>query len=128
MSSIFQRAGGFAVVRHVVSDFYGRVVGSAVIGHHFKGVDMRRMIDHQTKFVAAMMGGPAAFDDEHLRRAHARLGIQPHEFAEMASLLEAALQSHALAPADIAEVLRQVQSREALIVTARPRQALEAAA
>lgn len=128
MSSIFQRAGGFAVVRHIVSDFYGRVVGSPAIGHHFKGIDLRRMIDHQTKFVAAMMGGPAAFDDQHLQRAHRHLGIRPEEFAEMANLLEATLQAHSLPAADIAEVLRQIRSREPLIVGADPRTRLEAAA
>ena len=60
----FERLGGFARVRLIVSDFYDKVLDSERLARHFAGIDMRQLIDHQTKFIAAIMGGPAAFSDE----------------------------------------------------------------
>lgn len=73
--SIFIRYGGFASVSRVVSDFYGRVQDSKIMSPYFEGVDMRRQIDHQTKFVASLMGGPASFTNEHIAHVHDRLKI-----------------------------------------------------
>lgn len=43
---------------------------------------MRVLVDHQTKFIALMMGGPASYTDEHLKRVHAHLGIGSTAFGE----------------------------------------------
>jgi hemoglobin len=117
MSTIFERYGGFATARKIVSSFYDRILESPALEKHFVGVDMRRLIDHQTKFIASVMGGPAAFDDEALRRAHARLGITPTEFAQMAALLRETLEEFALEAADIEHIEKSVLKREALIVS-----------
>jgi len=66
--TIFERYGGFSAVRRIVSDFYDRVLDSPVIAHHFEKVDMKRLLDHQARFIAAVTGGPASYSDEHLRR------------------------------------------------------------
>lgn len=58
--SMFERYGGFAKLSKVMA-FYDRVLDSDVIGDFFEGVDMRRLIDHQTKFISQVMGGPAAY-------------------------------------------------------------------
>jgi hemoglobin len=39
--------------------FYDRVLNSDVIGAYFDDIDMRQLIDHQTKFISQGMGGPA---------------------------------------------------------------------
>lgn len=117
--TIFDRNGGFATVRRVVSDFYEKVLDSPVIAHHFEHVDMRRLIDHQARFVSSVMGGPASYTDEHLRRVHARFTITTEEFREMVSLLEEALEDHDFSDADIGEVLAAVRRREGVIVQPR---------
>lgn len=104
-------------VRRIVTDFYQRVLGSPVIGHHFDGVDMRRLIDHQTQFITFAMGGPASVSDEQLRRVHARLGITSGEFRTMCSLLREALTDGGLPQDDVDHVCREVDRREYLIVT-----------
>jgi hemoglobin len=40
--------GGFAKVRLLVSEFYDRVLDSDTLAPYFDGIDMRRLIDHQT--------------------------------------------------------------------------------
>jgi hemoglobin len=115
-TSIYDRYGGFSVVRKVVSSFYDRCLDSAVIGHRFESIDMARLIDHQSRFIASVMGGPASYSDEHLRRIHHHLFISHAEFEEMAALLGETLEDHAFADADVAAVIGEIRSREASVV------------
>lgn len=115
--SIFERCGGFATVRKVISTFYDKVLDSPRLSHHFASVDMRALIDHQTKFVTSIMGGPASFPDAQIQRAHARLGITRAEFRELVELMVGTLAEHGLAEADLAHVRQELDRREPLIVT-----------
>ena len=114
--SVFERYGGFASARKIVSAFYDRVLDTPLLARHFAGLDMARLIDHQAKFIAQVMGGPAAYSDEMLARVHAGLGITAREFAAMAALLEETLEDFAMAPEDVAVVARAFRAREAFIV------------
>ena len=117
--TIFERAGGFAAIRKVVSAFYDKVLDSDKLQRYFADVDMRTLIDHQTKFVAAVMGGPATFSDDVLRRVHQPLAISYDEFSEMAALLSETLEEFDFAPADVDYVLNEITKRESLIVARR---------
>lgn len=101
----------------MVSAFYDRVLDAPGLQGHFATVDMRTLIDHQTKFVAQMMGGPAAYTDESLRRIHAPLGISQAEFTELAEILRETLEDFDFAPEDIDHVHREILRREPFIVT-----------
>lgn len=116
-STAFERCGGFASVRKIVSAFYDKIIDSPALQKYFIELDMRVLIDHQAKFIASVMGGPASFSDDHLRRVHARLGISASDFREMTTLLAETLEDFDLAPADIAQVEREIRKREQLIVT-----------
>jgi len=115
--TIYERAGGFATVRKIVSDFYDKVLDSPRLQRHFEGIDMRVLIDHQTKFIASVMGGPAAFSDDALERVHKHLGITQQDFAEMTELLRETLEDFDLAESDVDEVCRQITKRERVIVS-----------
>jgi len=115
--TIFERNGGFATVRKVVSTFYDYVLEDDIMGPYFAGVDMRRQIDHQSKFISAVMGGPGSYSDDHLRRVHAHLGITHEAFLVMASLLKEAMEDHDMPPADVNSVMHQIHIREHLVVT-----------
>ncbi len=52
--SLFEKYGGFASVSKIVSAFYNKAIDSDVIRPYFDNIDMRELIDHQTKFIAAM--------------------------------------------------------------------------
>jgi len=115
--SLFDRCGGFAVVRRVVAEFYDRVLESPRLSPYFADVNMRMLVDHQTKFIASLMGGPATFSDDALRRAHANLGITPDEFRETAELLAETLEDFGVDEDDIAMVHDALARKEHLIVT-----------
>lgn len=118
-TTIFERCGGFATVRGIVSSFYDRMLESPRLEPYFAHVDMRRLIDHQTQFVSAMMGGPVSFTNDHLHRVHARLKIARDEFLEMADLLTETLEDFDLPDEDVAHVRREILKREMYIVTRR---------
>lgn len=113
---LFERHGGFAAVRRIVSAFYERMLESRRLAPYFAQTDIRRLIDHQTRFITQVMGGPASLPDRQLERAHAGLGVTTAEFAEMVELLRLTLDEAGLAPADIEQVLGEVRRRERLIV------------
>lgn len=113
----FERFGGFRTVSKVVMTFYEMVLDSDIVGHHFDDVDMPRLIDHQTKFIASLMGGPASISDERLRAVHAHLAITDAEFDEIVALLSAALEEHRMAAGDIEAMARAIEAKRALVVT-----------
>jgi hemoglobin len=115
--TIFERYGGFAAIRKVVSDFYDQVLDSPVISHHFEHVDMKRLLDHQARFISSVTGGPASYTDDHLRRVHAGLGITAAEFREMLELLTDTLEDHGWSNEDMSYVASELRRRQGVIVT-----------
>ena len=114
--TLFTRYGGFATVSRIVSDFYGRVLDNDVLSPHFVGVDMRRQIDHQTKFVAYLMGGPASFSDEHLERVHSRMDIHNEAFNEIVEVFRETLEDHDIDETDIGTIVAELTVRKRLVV------------
>ena len=117
MASMFERYGGFATVSKVVMAFYDKVLDSEIAGPYFGDVDMRALIDHQTKFVAQVMGGPVEYTNEALRDIHARHAIDQKAFDEVCALLKETLEGFGVDPADISEIVADVRSRTAYIVS-----------
>lgn len=116
-TTMFDRCGGFASVRKVVSSFYDRILDSALLRKHFETADMRTLIDHQAKFIASLMGGPASYTDDTLRRVHAHLNISRAEFEEMAALLCETLEDFEFDAADVSQVEHEIRKREPMIVS-----------
>ncbi len=115
-ATLFDRSGGFAAIRKIVAAFYEQVLESDMVGHHFLSFEMSRLVDHQTKFISSLMGGPASFTDEMLHRAHMRLGVTHEEFVEIVDLLRETLEEFDLPDADINAVCSTYLSKEPFIV------------
>jgi hemoglobin len=98
--------------------FYDKVLDSEVIGDWFEGVDMRRLIDHQTKFISQVLGGPVAYSDEQLQNLHQPLAITPEAFGEMIRLLRETLEDFEFAREDITSIMADIEGRRHLIVAA----------
>lgn len=109
-ASLFERVGGFARVRLMVSDLYDRILDSDRLRPYFEGIDIRRLIDHQTKFVSSLLGGPASFTNEHLTRAHAHLGLSGEEFTEMAEIFREVLEDFEVPDAEVERLHAHVLS------------------
>ena len=64
-STMFERYGGFASVSKIVSEFYDKVLDSPSLSPFFDGIPMKRLVDHQTKFIAQVMGVRSATRMRH---------------------------------------------------------------
>ena len=113
---IFDRYGGIRALRHVIMDFYDRVLDSDVIGHFFEDVDMVKLIDHQTKFFAMVMGGPAHIPDSRLAITHRHLRLDHVQFDEIVRLLGETLDKALFEQQDRNAVIAAVEARRGLIV------------
>jgi hemoglobin len=115
--TIFERYGGFSKISRVVSSFYDRMLNSPVTGPYFAKIDMRRLIDHQTKFIAHLMGGPASYTNDHLERVHRHLGITETAFNESMTLLKETLEDHDFEEEDMQSVEDEFRSRKNFVVS-----------
>lgn len=116
--SIFEKYGGFGSVNRVVLAFYDNVLDNDALGPYFDDVDMKKLIDHQTKFVSMLLGGPADFSDDHLLHAHAHLDISSEHFDEMKTVMADTLGEAEFDTEDIEAVLEAIEARRAQV--ARP--------
>jgi hemoglobin len=114
--SMFERLGGFAAVHAIVCEFYGRVADDDVLAPYFEHVDMRRLIDHQTKFIASVMGGPASYTNEALRQVHARHPIDRAAFEAMREAMRESLLACEVGEADCATVIEEIEARAPYVI------------
>jgi hemoglobin len=115
--TIFERYGGFAQVSRVVMAFYDRMLDSPVTSPYFAEIDMKGLIDHQTKFIATVMGGPASYTREQIKRVHAHLGITESALLEAMELLQETLEDFDFKENDIKEVVDTMMSYKHEIIT-----------
>lgn len=115
--TMFEKYGGFGAVSKVVSAFYDKVLDSDVIGPYFDDVDMRRLVDHQTKFISDTMGGPASYSNEALRKVHAGHHIDRAAYEEMARLLRETLLEFGFEPNDVDAIMSEIEARSAYVIS-----------
>jgi len=115
--SVLERYGGFPFLSRVVMAFYDKVLDSDILAPYFEGVDMRRLIDHQTKFIAFLMGGPASYTNEHIARTHERLGIDRPAFDEMIATMRETLEDFEMDEGDVATVVHELRSRAPWVIS-----------
>lgn len=114
--SLFEKYGGFSVVSRIVMDLYDRLLDDDDVGPFFDEVEMSRIIDHQTKFVSSLMGGPASYTDDQIEKMHARLPINNMHFDKLQELLRQTLADHGVAEPDIETILDAFEVRRPLVV------------
>ena len=91
--SIYAAIGGASAVSAAVDDFYRRVLADPELAGYFIGVDVDRVKAHQRLFIAAAIGGPAAYRGRPMREAHAGLHVRDEDFDRVVGHLAATLTS-----------------------------------
>ena len=117
MGTLFEKYGGFSTISRIVSAFYDQVLDAPDLARYFAGTDMRRLVDHQTKFIAAIMGGPASYSNEQLERVHARMNISEADYLAVVAVLRETLEDFDVEESDIATICNDVMARKRFIVT-----------
>jgi len=115
--SLFEKYGGFTTLYPLVGEFYDAVLDSEIVSYIFEPISMNLLIEHQTKFLAAMMGGPGEYDDAQLKYAHKKFNITEVEWNEVVSIFIEVLNRFDISEDDIKILTRLISSKKSLIVT-----------
>ncbi len=116
--SLYDKYGGFATVSRIVLQLYDYILDDDELGPFFENTDMPKLIDHQTKFVASLMGGPASFTDAHITGAHRGMKISDLHFDRLKELVDEALGDFGVEEDDAAAILAQIEIRRNALVKA----------
>ena len=114
--SLFEKYGGFATVSKIVFSFYQDLNAHPTLSRYFEGIDMPRLIDHQTKFISQALGGPAEYSGRSLEIGHQGLNITDEDFDEVATILQENLEDAGMEEADIEGVMALVGGLRGMIV------------
>lgn len=98
--SDYERVGGGPAIKAVVDRFYELLMGDERLAGFFARTDLTQLKRHQVLLISQVMGGPAQYDGQDLRQAHAGLDISSDDFTLVVSYLGQAL-GEAGVPADI---------------------------
>lgn len=114
--SIYDQIGGFSFIRKMIAEFYNKVLDNDELALLFEKTDMERIIDHQTKFFAMLLGGPISFSDEEIEQVHRRLLITHDQFELTKDCLEETLEDFDLSDEHIIFILEVFEAKRELIV------------
>lgn len=114
--TLFQKYGGFSAISRLVLDLYDRLLDDDEVGPFFDEVEMSRIVDHQTKFVSSLLGGPASYTDDQIARMHGHLDIGDAHFERLKEILAETLADHGFAEEDVAAVTGAFEARRRLVV------------
>jgi hemoglobin len=117
---LYDKYGGFATISQIVHAFYDKVLASPSLDPYFANVKMEALIDHQTKFLCKVLGGPDNYVGRAMRTAHQGHDISAEAFAEVAGLLKESLEEAHVEPADVTAILEVVASVRGDVVAAPP--------
>ncbi|WP_172294717.1 group 1 truncated hemoglobin [Pseudoruegeria sp. HB172150] len=114
-----ERLGGPRGLSRIVFRFYDLILESPRLGRFFDGVDMARLIEHQTNVVVGVVRGAPAYSRGELVAVHAEMDIQPDDFDELVALLRQALAEHGVPDDSAAPILQYFDSFRADMVHPR---------
>ena len=115
MTSMYERLGGEAGLRSIISDFVGRVFEDVMIGFLFRSVDRARLEELEFQHAAEHLGGPVHYEGRPLREAHRSHRILGGQFGRRQQLLRQTLIAHRAAEDIIDAWLAHNESLRALI-------------
>ena len=114
--SLYDKYGGFETISKIVHGLYEKIAISEMLQPYFEGVDLQSLMNHQTQFFSAIMGGPVSYDNQRLNNVHSRLNISDEAFKEVAELLEEVLEDFDVSQDDIDIILNIVTEVKPQIV------------
>jgi hemoglobin len=115
-TSLYDQLGGFSSVRKLVSCFYDLVLDDEDVSPFFENTSMSDLIDHQTKFWAAILGGPASYTGEQLHAIHVTMGLEDQHFDKILELVVETLEDHGIDQEHIDGIAEQLQAHRLNIV------------
>ncbi len=102
MSTDLEVVGGEEALAALVRAFVERMAADFVVGFHFAGKDLDRVVYRETELAASHLSGIPRYGGRGLGEVHAPLRIHRGHFRRRLHLLRATLRDHGV-PEDVAE-------------------------
>ncbi len=118
--TLYEELGGSAALDAITEEFYRRVTADPELKPFFDSTDMSWIMGQQKKFLTQILGGPAEYDGQDMKTAHAHLPIEGQHFAKVAEHLVVTLQSMGVKSVHIASVISLLAPLEPDIVNSLP--------
>src|SRR4051812_5242094 len=115
---LYEKYGGVAAVSQNVPAFFDKVLASPSLDPHFASGEMEALIDHQTKFLCKVLGGPDNYAGRAMRTVHRHRNITAQAFNQVARLLKDSLEEAQVEPADVTTIMGIVASVRGDVVAA----------
>jgi hemoglobin len=116
MATLFDKYGGFQTFSKIVHEFYRRVLDTPSLAERFRGVDMPRLIQHQTDFLSLALGSSVQYKGRSLAEAHRPLRITPAEFSLVAEILQETLEDSGVSKEDVVTIINLIGSLQDQII------------
>ena len=117
--TLFDKYGGFTTFSSVVSKFYRKILDSDELAPYFEGINMERLMSHQTNFIATALGGPPTNEAIDLKKVHAPFNITIPHFDEIADLLSESLEESGVSDDDNNTIMALISSLMDQIVSSK---------
>jgi len=113
MSTVYQQIGGGAAVDAAVDIFYRKVLTDDRISRFFDDIDMDVQAAKQKAFLTMVLGGPANYTGQDMRRGHQHLiarGMNDDHVDAVIELLGQTLAELGVSPAAIGQIAGVAES------------------
>jgi hemoglobin len=117
--TLYDKYGGFGTIAAVVAAFYDKIAEEDRLTPFFKNTDMAKLLDHQTKFLCKVLGGPDNYEGRSLKPSHAALKIDQASFMLVGSLLQQTLEEAGVEAKDVGAIMAIVISVKDEIISVR---------
>jgi hemoglobin len=116
MTTLFEKYGGFETIQNIVIEFYREILSRETLAPYFVNVNLDKLIDHQTRFLSHLLGGPSTYQGKTLEAAHLSSHISGAAFDEVASILCWVLEDAGVSEEDLKTILGVVGDARSAIV------------
>jgi ferredoxin-NADP reductase len=114
--SIYDTLGGMEAVESVVDRMYDHILADERLAPYFDEANVDSLIEHQTKFIAMVAGGPEYH--QHIAETHAHMGLRDEHFDAVLAYFHRSLAEHDIDEEHIHQLKSQLQEYRANTVTA----------
>jgi len=97
MVTLYEKVGGEAAVRAVLTKLYDALFVDPIVGFLFSGKDKHRIVEQQVVFTCRFLGGPQRYTGKPLPEAHAALPLLAGHFDRRHLLLGQVLEQEGIA-------------------------------
>lgn len=117
MAGLYDKYHGFDFFTSVVKTFYKKIMEREHLSAYFSQTNMAELIDHQSRFISELIGGPVSPHGKDLKTIHSRYKITEEHFLEVAAILSEALSESGVEKDDIDSIIKVIAGYKDKIVS-----------